>query len=92
MLSKDNDRAIALATLRALPIHSVPPLLTALGHKDVSVRVFACDALGKLGPSAKEAMPALEERAKSDDGKVKDAAKKALALIGKPADAAAKTQ
>jgi len=81
MLDKDTDRQIAVDTLRAIHVRELPPLLTALNHKDAKVRAFACELLGDLGTEAKDAIPALEQKAEGDAQPVRDAAKKALARI-----------
>ena len=59
------------------------PVLTAGLTSDLPVaRQGAAEALGQLGPAAKEAVPALEKMATSDKDKaVRAAAEKALALI-----------
>jgi len=83
MLDRDTDRPIALATLRAMKIHDVAQLLTRLEDRSFTVRVFACDSLAKLGPEAKEALPALQKKAEGDIDVVKTAAKKAIEEIQK---------
>ena len=74
MLDRDMDRAVALETLRAIHVQEVPPLLTALNHKDAKVRAFACESLGELGPEANEAGSALEQKAQAEAEPVRDAA------------------
>ena len=81
MLDRDMDRPIALETLRAIHVREVPPLLTALNHKDATVRAFACESLGDLGPEAHDAVPALEQKAQTEGEPVRTAAKKALERI-----------
>jgi HEAT repeat protein len=81
MLDRETDRKIALEALKSIHVHDLPPLLTALNNKDANVRAFACDSLGDLGPAAKEAVPALQEKANGDAEAVRDAAKKALERI-----------
>lgn len=83
MLDRDQDRPIALQALRAVKPREVPRLMTALQHRDPAVRIFACEALGQLGPAAKEAVSALQDKVKGDADGVKEAAKKALEQIGK---------
>ena len=81
MLDRDMDRPIALEALRAIHVREVPPLLTALNHKDATVRAFACESLGELGPEAHEATSALEQKAQTEGEPVRSAAKKALERI-----------
>ncbi len=81
MLDRETDRPAAFEALRAIHVHDLPLLLTALNHKDAKVRAFACDLLGDLGPQAKEAAPVLEEKAQGDAEAVRDAARKALGRI-----------
>jgi hypothetical protein len=50
---------VAVAVLANLGEASVQPLTDALGQKDVIVRQLAATALGRIGPRAKGALPAL---------------------------------
>jgi HEAT repeat protein len=81
LLDREPERPGALSALREIPVRAVQPLTKALGHRDQSVRLFACDALAKLGAAAEEAIPELEKRASEDSEQVKSAAKKALEKI-----------
>jgi HEAT repeat protein len=58
-------------------------LLEAIGDEDESVRRAAVGALGRLGPAARDAVPALISTLR-DDG-LRDAAADSLVLIGLPA-------
>ncbi len=81
MLDRDIDRALAIDALRAIHVRDVQHLLAALNNKDAKVRVFACELLSDMGSDAKDAIPALEQKAEGDAEPVRTAAKKALARI-----------
>lgn len=68
---------------------AVPGLIRALADRDANVRKAAAGALGKIGPAAQEAVPALKLTLKSDrHPKVRAEAAEALLRIGKAALAA----
>jgi HEAT repeat protein len=54
------NRDFALEALRQIQVRSVPHLLQMLAMSDAGVRAFACERLARIGPEAKEAIPALE--------------------------------
>ena len=81
MLERDIDRVVALDTLRAIGLRSVPDLLKVLAVKDPKVRVFACESLAALGPEAKDATARLRELLNGQPQPVQDAARTALAKI-----------
>jgi HEAT repeat protein len=54
-------------------------LVTGLGHRDPDVRVWAAKALGKIGPAARPALPALKRAARND--LVRPAAEESIRLI-----------
>ncbi len=83
MLDRDTDRPTAIATLRAMKIHDIAQLLSVLDDRSFTVRIFVCEALAKLGPEAKEALPALQKKADGDIDAVKSAAQKAIEQINK---------
>jgi HEAT repeat protein len=84
MLSRENDRGEALGTLRGMRVQAVQPLMKKLDDKAPEVRVFACEALAKLGAEAREALPALQQRVEKEGDPVRSAAQKAIEQIGKP--------
>ena len=60
-------------------------LARALEDRELGVQCNAAEALGKLGPAAKAAIPALTEAAKYDpSGYFRDAAREALEKIRAP--------
>ncbi len=64
---------------------AVPHLLKGLADQDVLVRFGAAQALGKMGPQAREAIPALLDRLRNDKSRtVHDAAEDALKAIRLP--------
>jgi bifunctional DNase/RNase len=67
---------------------TVPALIEALKtQKDPSIRRQAADILGRLGPRAKEAVPALRDALQDEDEKVRKEAAAALKkLAGDPGD------
>lgn len=88
MLERDTERNVALAALREMSVRDLPRLVTALQNKDSSVRIFACNSLAKMGPDAKDALPALEKVAAAESEIVRVAAKKAIEKITGAAQAA----
>jgi HEAT repeat protein len=65
--AEPNLRNLAGMSLTQIGVAAVPALKDTLGHKDASMRQAAAEALGRLGPRAKDATPALKERLKDDD-------------------------
>jgi HEAT repeat protein len=60
MLQREEERDVAFETLRQINVRSVPDLVTLLSDRDLTVKVFATQRLGRLGPEARDAVPALE--------------------------------
>ena len=50
---------IAVAAVDPEGVQSVPALVRVLGNQTHDVREFVCQELGKMGPRAESAMPAL---------------------------------
>ena len=61
LVDKDIIRGEAMRALKAIGVRNVPDLLTLLSMGDSRIRTFACEALGNLGPEAKDAAPQLRE-------------------------------
>jgi HEAT repeat protein len=59
----------------------VPVLIEGLKDEDHNIRLFAAEVLCEIGPPAKAAIPALEERSKDLSQPVCDAVSRALAKI-----------
>jgi HEAT repeat protein len=68
--------------------YTVSGLLEMLKDQDPKVRYTAVSHLGKFGPTAKEAVPALTATLKDPDTSVRIGATYALARIGPDAEAA----
>lgn len=79
--------ANALDALAALGSKAVPKLATALQKEEV--RSLAVQILARMGPGAKEAVPALVEAMKTDDPEFRREVHFALASIGGPDSAPA---
>jgi HEAT repeat protein len=60
---------------------AVPALIAALEDQDAEVRIFAAEALGEIGPEAKEAVPTLIAALKDPDAHVPASATYALVRI-----------
>jgi HEAT repeat protein len=86
-LAQDRDRNVQAAAADALVRRgaaAVPALVRRLGRPDAPDRVVAVRALGRIGPPARDAMPALRECARDDPAPfVRPQAALALALIGR---------
>jgi hypothetical protein len=67
---------------------TVSQWIEALKDKDKGTRIAAAFALGKIGPAAKDAVPALIEALKDKDRDVRSTAAQALSGIGPAAKAA----
>ncbi|NQT12355.1 MAG: HEAT repeat domain-containing protein, partial [Planctomycetes bacterium] len=60
----------------------VPVLIKALGEPDAITRVHAVQALGALGPLAKNAVPALKKALEDKNEDIRAMAAEALEAIG----------
>jgi HEAT repeat protein len=86
-LLKRDDSAVRFACLQAvaaqkeLPSAVVPGAIGALTDKNEKVRALAAYVLGKLGPEAKEALPALAKAREDSDERVRELAAKAVKQI-----------
>ncbi len=84
MLETPTERSQAVGALRAIDLDDLGMLQSLLNHKEATVRGLASDALGRLGPTAAPALPQLREKAEKDpEEKVRQVAKKAVALVEK---------
>jgi HEAT repeat protein len=66
MLSRENERNDAMKALKIIGVETLPDLQKMLAVKDSKVRMFACEALGLLGPAAKDAAPQLRDLLNQD--------------------------
>jgi HEAT repeat protein len=60
---------------------AVPGLIACLKDKDTNVKVQACQALARIGSSAQDAVPALNELLKEENQVIRSAAQNALNMI-----------
>ena len=65
LLDDGDDRSLALEALRQIRSRDVDLYVAALKNGEPRVRLFACEALGRLGKDAEKAIPELE-KAKKD--------------------------
>lgn len=81
------ESALALGDMAAAAKELVPEMAKMIPDKTVPISVRRCivQALGKIGPDAKEGVPALVGALKADGGGMQDPAIKSLAKIGRPA-------
>jgi len=73
--------AVVSETLVRIGAEAVPSLVYQLAHRRADVRQWAAVMLGELGPTAKEAIPPLQEALKDQDASVRDAARRALEKV-----------
>ncbi len=62
--------------------------IVAFGNRDVYVRVVAAEALGKMGPEAADAIPALQALLKDEQASVREMGAEVLGQMGEQAAAA----
>jgi HEAT repeat protein len=80
----DKDRVIAVRTLpnrKGDTAQVIPALIEALRDKEPDIRWSAAIGLGVYGEQARDAIPALQSAQKDRDGRVREAAGRALARI-----------
>jgi len=97
MLDSEDDRDAARGALRAIDdadVDAVPVLLEGLESEDRRRRYYAVSLLRKIGPPAKDALPALKKiLEESDSGRMTDFLKTAIESIeGDSEDAESETQ
>jgi HEAT repeat protein len=71
----------AASTLVSLGALAVPSFMHALAQGDAQVRILAIDALGKIGPVARDALPKLIQMTHNDTPGVREAAVDAIARV-----------
>ncbi len=62
-------------------MEAIPPLIAALKEPDASIQYRAVGLLARIGPAAKEAIPALSELLRSDNDQVRSRAVEAIKAI-----------
>lgn len=67
LLESPGDASFAIEALRQIRIRDVDPYMNALNNKESSVRLFAAEALGRIGKDAESALPALRSLSENDD-------------------------
>lgn len=75
------EALLALGGIGGSPELIVPVAVAALADRDSKLVVAACFTLAKLGPAAKDAVPALTKLAQGKDEVLKEQAEKALKAI-----------
>ena len=73
--------AVVSETLVRIGAEAVPSLVYQLAHSRADVRRWAATVLGELGPTAKEAVPPLQDALKDPDVSVRSAARRALERV-----------
>jgi len=81
----EERESIVLTLYQTGDTGAVPVLIEALKDVWSDIRCTAANALGNIGPAAKDAVPALIQELKDMNENVKSCAAKALIKIGKPA-------
>lgn len=74
----------AAEALIAVGKASVEPLIGVLATQNVEAKKLALACLAKLGPAAKDALPAIEKCKSDDDALVRQLAEAAIQRIGQP--------
>lgn len=72
----------AARALSAIGRAALPELNDCLSDSNLQVRIFAAEALGRIGRPARQSAPRLMEMAERDEAPARAAATNALALIG----------
>ncbi|MFT4546763.1 MAG: HEAT repeat protein [Verrucomicrobiales bacterium] len=81
LLGKKDDRVVALEALTQIRPLEVDPYIEALRNDDPRVRLFACEALGRLGNKAAKSIPALEQLKRDGVSSVRRRAEDAIKRI-----------
>ena len=82
MLKSDRDRELALATLRQVRVRDLNLLKEVLTFPHPEAKIYACEAIGRMGKDGKEAASALEPLMKESNEEVYRAARRAMRAIG----------
>jgi len=76
-------RREAVKRLEYLGLYAVPPLIAALSDAHPNVRRLSAEALGKIGPNAREAIPLLTAALRDDNPQIRQSLAEALGKIGR---------
>jgi HEAT repeat protein len=82
LLKSDRDRELAIATLRQVRVRNLELLKGALTLPQPEVKMYACEAIGRIGKDAREAASALEVVMGDSNEEVARAARRAMRAIG----------
>jgi len=81
MIEVESDREFVLTALDQLPPRNVGLFTGLLAHARRDVRILACQKLGRMGRTAREAIPALEKMTGEQDEELSRAARRALRTV-----------
>jgi HEAT repeat protein len=82
LLKTDRDRELALVTLRQVRVRDLNLLSDALTLPQPEVKIYACEAIGRMGKDGRGAAPALEPITGDSNEEVARSARRALRAIG----------
>jgi HEAT repeat protein len=82
LLKSDRDRDLAFATLRQVRVRDLNLLKGALSLPQDNIKMFACEAIGRMGRDGREAASALEPIMGDPNEEVARAARRAMRAIG----------
>jgi HEAT repeat protein len=81
LLNDKEVRTEALEALKRTRARSIPHLVEALSNEEPSVRLFACETLGRMGPEARDIIPELRKVLEDDYDFIRRAARNAIRRI-----------
>jgi HEAT repeat protein len=84
MRAGDGRTLLAVSEMGSSGAWAVPTLVELLAHESPKVRALAARTLGRIGPAAGDAKPALQGAARDPSAAVQTAAKEALKRIEAP--------
>lgn len=82
MLKSDRDRELALVTLRQVRVRDLNLLKEALTLPQNEAKIYACEAIGRMGKEGREAASALDPITGDPNEEVARSARRALRAIG----------
>jgi hypothetical protein len=81
-MGEANGNLSAPEALSKIGEAAIPALVEILERGESTCRWAAADVLGRMGPAARAALPALRKAAAEDDGMLGSAAKRSIKLLG----------